>query len=117
MAGLVLNRRFGRASLLGVLALCVAVSAHADPTTLTLANASQGTSSTPVTMRFPIARSGDLGFDASLNYHTVDGTALAGTDYSAAYGTITIPAGTATATIPVTLSPQTGSGGDLTFQL
>ncbi|GAA0706628.1 hypothetical protein GCM10009105_04820 [Dokdonella soli] len=99
------------------MALCLAASAHADTTTLTVANASKGSSSTPVTMLFPVTRSGDLAYEAVLNYHTLDGTALAGTDYSAASGTITVPAGAGSAMIPVTLSPQTGSGANRTFQL
>src|SRR6185312_7779580 len=105
-----------RASALA-LGFCLSFSALADTTTLTSANASKGTSSSPVTMLFPVTRSGDLGFEAVLNYHTLDGTALAGTDYTATTSNIVIPAGSATATIPVTLSPQTGNGASLTFQL
>ncbi|GAA0721147.1 hypothetical protein GCM10009105_31210 [Dokdonella soli] len=68
-------------------------------------------------MLFPVTRSGDLGYETVLNYHTLDGTALAGTDYSAASGTVTLPAGAGSAMIPVTLSPQAGGGANLTFQL
>ncbi|MFC5490815.1 beta strand repeat-containing protein [Dokdonella soli] len=68
-------------------------------------------------MLFPVTRSGDLGYEAVLNYHTLDGTALAGTDYSAASGTITVPAGAGSAMIPITLSSQTGGGANRTFQL
>ncbi|MHB8742128.1 MAG: FG-GAP-like repeat-containing protein, partial [Sulfuricaulis sp.] len=68
-------------------------------------------------MLFPVTRSGDLGYAALLNYHTLDGTAHAGTDYTATTGAITIPAGAGSAMIPVTLSPQTGNGASLTFQL
>ena len=93
------------------LTLCVATSADADTTTLTVANASKGTSSTPVLMQFPITRSGDLGYETALNYHTVDGTAHAGTDYSAASGMVLIAANSSGAPIPVTLSAQTGAGG------
>ena len=49
--------------------------------------------------------------DITLEY-TVDGTATAGSDYTALSGTVTVPAGATTATIPVTLiddSVQEGS--------
>jgi len=84
-------------------------AAYADTTTV-----SGGTS---VTMQFPVTRSGDLRYEAALNYFTLDGTALAGTDYTAASGQIVIPAGAASATIPVTITPHSGSGPDLAFQL
>ena len=92
-------------------------SALADTTTLTLADTTRGSSSSPVTMLFPVTRSGDLGYDAVLSYRTVDGTAMAGTDYAAASGSVVIPAGTAAAGIPVTLLAHPGSGADQSFQL
>jgi len=92
-------------------------SALADTTTLTLADTTRGSSSSPVTMLFPVTRSGDLGYDAVLSYRTVDGTAVAGTDYAAASGSVVIPAGTATAGIPVTVLAHPGSGADQSFQL
>ena len=100
-----------------VLGLGASLSAFADTNTLTVASATKGTSNRPVTMLFPVTRSGDLVYEAVLDYHTVDGTALAGTDYTATTGSITIPAGATTATIPVTLSAQAHSGPDYTFQL
>ncbi len=100
-----------------VLGLAVSLSALADTTTLAVASATKGTSSSPVTMLFPMTRSGDLAYDTVLNYHTVDGTALAGTDYTATAGSVAILAGATTATIPVTLSAQAHNGTDYTFQL
>jgi hypothetical protein len=47
----------------------------------------------------------------------VDGSALAGTDYTAAFGAITIPAGSTSASIPVTLAANTSNSADQTFQL
>ena len=105
------------APLLGALAFCAVSSALADTTTLNIADATKATSNAPVTMLFPVSRTGDLGYEAILNYHTVDGTALAGTDYTAANGSIAIPAGVANATIPVTLSTNTGNSANLQFQL
>ena len=99
------------------LGLCVAFSALADTTTLTVSSASKGTSNIPVTLNFPVTRSGDIGYDTVLSYHTVDGSALAGTDYTAAFGAITIPAGSTSASIPVTLAANTSNSADQTFQL
>jgi hypothetical protein len=99
------------------LGLCVAFSALADTTTLTVSSASKGTSNIPVTLNFPVTRSGDTSYDAVLSYHTVDGTAMAGTDYTAAAGSITLPAGLTSASIPVTLAANTSNSADQTFQL
>src|SRR5690348_1061779 len=90
------------ASTLGMLALCAASCAIADTTSLTIAGTTKGASNVPVTMQFPITRTGDLGYEAILNYHTVDGSAVAGISYTAANGSIVIPAGASSAMIPVT---------------
>jgi len=50
------------------------------------------------------------GADATVQYATSDGTAAAGSDYVAASGTVTIPAGSTTATVDVTVQ------GDSTFE-
>jgi hypothetical protein len=107
----------GRALLLTTLAFCVASPANADTTTLTISDAIRNTNSTPATMLFPVTRSGDLTYDATLSYRTLDGTAQAGIDYTAASGFITIPAGATSATIPVTVSPHYSADGDIVFQL
>ncbi|HEY6941967.1 FG-GAP-like repeat-containing protein [Dokdonella sp.] len=117
VAGLHLSKAHWSPLLSLVLGLGASSSAFADTNTLTVANTTKGTSNRPVTMLFPVTRSGDLVYEAVLDYHTVDGTALAGTDYTATTGRITIPAGATTATIPVTLSAQAHSGPDYTFQL
>jgi hypothetical protein len=70
-----------------------------------------------VTLEFPVTRTGDLGYEAILNYHTVDGTALAGTDYTATNGSIVIPAGTSNAMIPVALLPNASSSANRQFQM
>jgi len=95
----------------------ICVIAYSDTTTLTAANATKGTSSTPVILRFPVARSGDSSYDAALSYHTIDGTAKAGIDYTAASGQTIVPAGAASASIPVTLAVNTGNTASRTFQL
>lgn len=90
---------------------------QADSTLLKMADAAAETHSAPVTMQFPISRFGDLGYDAVVGYRTVDGTAVAGLDYEVAAGSIVIPAGSASASIPVTVNPRGSAGGELTFQL
>ena len=116
-AGWHLSKRHRQPLLALVLGLCATLPALADTTTLTLSAASKGSSNSPVLLNFPVTRSGDLAYEAVLNYHTLDVTALAGTDYTAASGKITLPAGVGGATIPITLSPQTGRGANLTLQL
>jgi len=105
------------ASLASAFLVCLTGLAHAASTTLTLADAIKGSSSMPVTMQFTVTRSGNLAYDAVLNYYTVDGSAHAGTDYSAASGTVIIPAGATNATIPVTLSADTSADASVTFEL
>ena len=116
-AGWNLPKRHRQALLAFALGLCAILPALADTTTLTLSSASKGSSNTPVLLNFPVTRSGDLSYPAVLNYHTLDGTALAGPDYLAAAGLITLPAGVASGVIPITLSSQTSSIASLTFQL
>src|SRR5208337_4477693 len=60
---------------------------------------------------------GDTSYDAFLQYQTQDGTALAGTDYTAASGSLIIPAGQSSATIPVTITGSTTNPPDKTFQM
>lgn len=98
-------------------ALGATAPVQADSTLLKVTDAAAETHSAPVTMQFPISRFGDLGYDAVVGYRTVDGTAVAGLDYEAAVGSIVIPAGSASASIPVTVNPRGSAGGELTFQL
>jgi hypothetical protein len=58
-------------------------------------------------MVFTIARSGDLSGASSVNYATANGTAVAGSDYTAATGTVTFAAGQATATVTVRITNDT----------
>ena len=52
-------------------------------------------------MVFTVSLSEPAAQDVFVNYTTVDGTATAGADYGAVSGTLTIPAGSTTATITV----------------
>lgn len=52
---------------------------------------------------FPVRLSCAIGTDAAMTYATADGTARAGQDYLSASGSLTLPAGTTQASIPVTV--------------
>jgi hypothetical protein len=101
-----------------LLAVGIALSVWGDPTTLSISSGSVTvTSSSPTTLNFPISRSGDTSYDAFVQFQTQDGTAIAGTDYAAAMGSIVIPAGALGATIPVTVAGNTSNPPDKTFQM
>ncbi len=53
----------------------------------------------------------------SVAYATADGTATAGTDYTAESGTVTFPAGATSETIAVPIRPDTTAKPNLTFQV
>jgi trimeric autotransporter adhesin len=98
-------------------ALLVNVSAMAATTTLTVNSQTVGTGESPQTMLFPVARSGDLGYDAIVTYHTANGSAFAGIDYTAASGTLVVPAGVASATIPVDIAANSSNDPSQDFTL
>ena len=101
-----------------LLAICVPLFALGAISNLTLSNGTAtvtGPSST--TLNFPIARSGDTSFDAYLQYQTQDGTAVAGVNYTPASGSIVIPAGQSTASIPVTILGRSTNSQNLNLQM
>lgn len=100
-----------RASLALLIAVCAARTASADTTTVTGSDASVTTGASPATIQMPLARAGDLSYDTVVKYRTIDGSAHAGVDYEPAAGYLAMPAGTASATIPVTANPLGSSGG------
>src|SRR5277367_2736445 len=118
---MILRRKLSRLSIsagLGAVLVLVALSVWGDPTTLTISNASATvTSSSSTTLDFPISRGPDTSYDAFVQYQTKDGTAIAGTDYTAASGSLVIAAGTTSATIPVTVAGSTSNPADKTFQM
>lgn len=99
-------------------------SGAADPTvngsaacpTLSVADASvlEPSGGATATLTFTVTLSAAYSQTVTVAYATADGTALAGTDYDAASGTLTIPAGQTTATIPVTVH-DVGFEPDKTF--
>jgi len=96
----------------------IALSVWGDSTSLSISNASvtvTGPSST--ILDFPISRAGDTSFDTFVQYQTQDGTALAGTDYTATAGSLVIPAGATSSTIPVSVAGSTSNQPDKTFQM
>ena len=74
-----------------------------------------GGSTTPVT--FTITRTGSLGGSLTVNWTTADDTAVAGTDYVAASGTVTFAAGQATQTVTVTTIDNNNLNPNLDFKL
>ncbi len=102
----------------GCLLLLMPLLALGDPSTLMIKNASVTvTGSASTTLKFPIARNADLSYDAFLQYQTKNGTAVAGTDYTAASGSLIVPAGQTSATIPVTIAGRMINAPDKTFQM
>lgn len=95
--------RLARRAGVFILGGLLATGALAGSTSLTVGNATVTvTGPSPVTAGFPATLASALNFDAYLSYQTADGTAVAGTDYTAASGVVRVPAGATTATIPVT---------------
>ena len=68
------------------------------------ATANEGAAATPGTAIFNVTLSAAAVRDVTVQFNTVDGTAIAGTNYTAANGTLTIPAGSTTVQTSVTLT-------------
>ncbi|MGH8270920.1 MAG: beta strand repeat-containing protein [Gammaproteobacteria bacterium] len=101
------------------LSLFAVSAARAAPTGVTGAAASVTiTGPSPATLAFPFTRAGgDSTYDVWINYKTVDGTAQAGTDYTGAHGAFRLPAGAATATLPLTALGASNVSPDKFFTL
>jgi hypothetical protein len=87
-------------------------------TTLSISNASltEGNAGS-ANMVFTVTRSGDLTNAITAGYTTADGTATAGSDYTAQTGTVTVAAGAATATIAIPVTGDTLHEADETFSV
>lgn len=81
-----------------------------DVSALTASEASSGVTAT-------VVRAGDTSGSASVAYATADATALAGTDYQAAAGTLTFNPGVSSATITVPFIDDQRFEGDESFAL
>ncbi|HLH78516.1 MAG TPA: Calx-beta domain-containing protein, partial [Candidatus Binataceae bacterium] len=85
--------------------LTISLSAWGDATTVAISGANVTvTGSASTTLNFPITRGSDTSYDAFVQYQTQDGTAVAGTDYARTTGSLVIPAGATSATIPVRIA-------------
>jgi Calx-beta domain len=71
----------------------------------------------PVTMPFTINLSSAAAQAVTVNYQTSNSTAIAGTDYTVAAGTLTIPAGQTSGIIPVTVLLDQAATGNKVFYL
>ncbi|TFH70252.1 hypothetical protein E3V39_15360, partial [Gammaproteobacteria bacterium LSUCC0112] len=69
------------------------------------------------TATFTVTRSGATGAAASVDFATKDGTATAGTDYTAATGTVSFAAGETTKTITINISNDDVFEGSETFNV
>ena len=74
-----------------------------------------GTVSVPVLMGGPIGRSSNR--VVTVDYTTADGTAAAGTDYTATAGTLTFPAGSSVKNIVIPITNDTALEAAETFQV
>lgn len=85
-----------------------------SPSSISVGVENNGTANRGETSDFMISRdpNGDLSQPLTVNY-TLSGTATPGTDYrtssSGKNGSVTIPAGESTATVPVTVPPESGT--------
>src|SRR5882757_9867722 len=105
-----------RALLWGV--VLIAANAAAAPTAITLAGGEATVSSaSESSISFAVTRTGDLSYDAVFNYYTIDGSAVAGTDYLARSGHLLIPAGQTASTIQVPVLGQATAQPDKQFLL
>ncbi len=103
---------------MALLGVAIALSVWGDSTTLAISNGTVTvTSPSPGTINFPISRGGDTSYDAFVQYQTLDGTAVAGVDYTAASGSLVIPAGATSATIPVPVAGSNINHPDKIFQM
>jgi Calx-beta domain len=71
----------------------------------------------PVTMQFTINLTSAATQPVTVNYQTSNATAIAGTDYTAAAGTLTIAAGQTSGIIPVTVLLDKAATGNKVFYL
>lgn len=68
-------------------------------------------------LSFPVSLSSPSSMPVSVHYATVDGSAIAGSDYSATSGTLTFAPGETASSISVPILMSRGSTGAETFQL
>ena len=96
-----------------------ATTAIADPGMVTVSVAADAaTVAEGTAAQFTVTLSGAVGSDVALGWSTADGTATAGEDYTAvASGTVTVAAGTTSATFAVTTLEDTLAESNETFSV
>jgi hypothetical protein len=106
------------ASLTGCSSATTAASAPAQPGVLAVAASTANVAQSAGAVTISVTRTGGSTGAVSVAYTTADGTAIAGTDYVKAAGTLTWAAGdSSTKTITVTLSSAPGFDGTRAFSL
>jgi hypothetical protein len=93
----------------------VALGAGVPSLNITNLSVDDGTSGT--TALFTVTLSQPSTASITVKYATANGTAVAGTDFKAASGTLTFAPGTLSETIPITINPDTTAKANLTFQV
>jgi hypothetical protein len=101
-------------ALLTTLTLCAPCVTSAAPSALTVFSADIPASDSPQTLNFPVTRTGEAAYDIAFGYHTEDGTALAGVDYTPVTGWTTLVAGEPGVFLGVPI-PAGGEGLDRSF--
>ena len=104
-----LTRRF-RLTAATLACAAVVTAALAATTTVNVSNGTVEAGAQPTTLNFPLSRSGDIGYEAVMMFQSSNGTAIAGTDYTAASGRLVLPAGITSASIPVTVAASALQG-------
>src|SRR6188768_333531 len=89
------------------IAISLPALVDAAPTAVAVGNVTLSTSSGTTTALFPVARSGDTAFDVVLGFHTVDGTAVAGSDYTATTGNFVLAGGATSGLLPIDVAGNT----------
>ena len=92
----------------GLLNACSSGGDSTPPPSISIANASvtEGNSGT-ASLEFTVTASRAVGAGATVQYSTSNGTATAGTDYTANSGTLTIPQNSTTATLTILVNGDT----------
>ncbi len=88
-----------------------------DATVVSVSSVQQVEGNSTNTLTFTITLSNPSAFPVTVNFATADGTALAGSDYVATYGTLTFAPGETSQTVTVTILGDATVESDETFTL
>jgi len=115
---LTLSNPGGGAVLTSPASATVTISDNDGKPYVSIANSfSQAEGNSPGSVAFPVTLSNPSVQSLTVDYTTVDGTAIAGSDYVATSGTLTFPPGTTSQSINVTINGDKSVEPDETFQL